>query len=132
MNRTFITLGAVSAAVAVGLGAFAAHGLEGQVEERALAAFETGAQYQMYHALGLIAVGLFPTHRSRLSTAAGWAFVVGTICFSGGLYAWTLTGVGPLMAVVPLGGISFILGWLFFAFAAVGPRPALPLTSSED
>ncbi|MGH7355651.1 MAG: DUF423 domain-containing protein [Candidatus Rokuibacteriota bacterium] len=117
VDRAFLTLGAVSAALAVGLGAFAAHGLRGRLGPDALATFETGARYHMYHALGLVAVAWAASRWPGGATAAaGWLFVAGTVLFSGSLYLLSVTGQKWLGAVTPLGGVAFILGWLALAW----------------
>ena len=119
MERLFFGLGAISGALAVALGAFAAHGLRSRISADALATFETGARYHMYHALALLAVawaiGRWP---SGWASAAGWLFVAGTVLFSGSLYLLAVTGVRALGAITPLGGLAFILGWLALAWAA--------------
>lgn len=85
-----------------------------------LEVFETGARYQMYHALALVAVGLVlvRTPGARLVTASGWLFVAGTVLFSGSLYGMALTGVSALGAITPLGGVCFIGGWGCLAASA--------------
>lgn len=119
MQRLFGTLGALSAALAVAAGAFAAHALRGRLAPDLLAVFETGARYQMYHALALLAAagaaGRWPV---RLVRAAGWLFVAGTVLFSGSLYALALSGVGTLGVITPLGGVAFLAGWACLAAAA--------------
>src|SRR5262245_8812679 len=123
MVRLFIGLGAISAALAVALGAFAAHGLRSRVTAEALATFETGARYHMYHALALFAVSwAFTRWPGPWVTAAGWLFVAGTVLFSGSLYLLVLTGVRALGAITPFGGLAFILGWLALALAAWNAR----------
>jgi len=116
MERLFAAAGAVSAAIAVAAGAFGAHALKRRLSPDLLAVFETGARYQMYHALALLAVAWaltrWPTPPVR---AAGWLFVAGTVCFSGSLYLLSLTGARWLGAVTPLGGLLFIAGWLALA-----------------
>ncbi len=108
----WLALAAASGFVSVAAGAFGAHGLEGRVGAAELAAFETGARYQMYHALALIAVawmagrGLAP----RAVAFAGGAFVVGTVLFSGSLYVLGLTGSRALVWLTPLGGLGFLAG----------------------
>ncbi|OGL18277.1 MAG: hypothetical protein A3F92_04040 [Candidatus Rokubacteria bacterium RIFCSPLOWO2_12_FULL_71_22] len=120
MERPFFVLGAVSAALAVALGAFAAHGLRGRVPPELLVTFETGARYHMYHALGLLAAAWAATRwPGGATTAAGWLFVAGTILFAGSLYVLVLTGQRWLGAVTPLGGAAFIAGWLALAWAAL-------------
>lgn len=119
MERLFFGLGALSAFVSVAAGAFGAHALRARLPADLLAAFETGARYQMYHALGLIAVawaaGRWP---GPLTQCAGWLFVAGTLLFSGSLYALALSGARWLGAVTPLGGVAFLAGWVCLALAA--------------
>jgi uncharacterized membrane protein YgdD (TMEM256/DUF423 family) len=116
--NVFAVCGALSAFVAVAAGAFGAHALRTRVAPELLAVFETAARYQMYHALGLLAVA---AAMSRWSTpqlrAAGWLFLAGTILFSGSLYLLALTGVRGLGAVTPFGGLCFLAGWLLLAVA---------------
>ncbi len=120
MSRAFVVLGALSGLVGVGLGAFAAHGLRGRLSPDLLEIFETGTRYQMYHALGLLAVAWAATRwPGGLVTAAGWLFVAGTVVFSGSLYLLGLTGQRWLGAVTPLGGLALLLGWLALAGAAL-------------
>jgi uncharacterized membrane protein YgdD (TMEM256/DUF423 family) len=122
MERHFLTIGALSAAISVAAGAFGAHALRARVEPRLLEVFETAARYQMYHALALMAVawvaGRWP---GTLSTASGWLFVAGTLLFSGSLYAMTFTGVRALGAITPIGGVCFIAGWVCLALAVRAP-----------
>ena len=119
MERTFATLGAISAFLAVAAGAFGAHALRARLEPDLLAAFETGARYQMYHALGLVAVAwLLGRVPGPVATWAGWLFLAGTVLFSGSLYALALSGIRQLGAITPLGGVAFLSGWICFALAA--------------
>lgn len=119
MDRLFFSLGAASAFVAVAAGAFGAHALRARLSPELLAVFETGARYQMYHALGLMAVAWAVTRwPGALPQWAGWLFVGGTLLFSGSLYALALSGVRALGAVTPLGGVAFLAGWVCLALAA--------------
>ena len=119
MDRLFFSLGALSAFVAVAAGAFGAHALRGALTPELLDVFETAARYQMYHALALLAVGWLARHGGcRATAAAGWLFAIGTVLFSGSLYALSLTGVRWLGAITPLGGAAFLGGWLALAWAA--------------
>ena len=106
--------------LAVALGAFAAHGLRSRLTPDLLANFETGARYQMYHALALLAVAWAVTHwtRSAFPSYAGWLFVVGTLLFSFSLYLLAVTGARWLGAITPLGGVAFVAGWVCLALAA--------------
>ena len=120
MERLFIIMGALSGAIGVAAGAFGAHALRARVEPRMLEVFETGARYQMYHALAMLAaawmVSRFP---GALMNASGWLFMAGTVLFSGSLYAMALTGVRALGAITPLGGVCFLAGWACIALAAM-------------
>jgi uncharacterized membrane protein YgdD (TMEM256/DUF423 family) len=119
LARIFVTVGALSGFVAVAAGAFGAHGLRARLAPDLLAVFETGARYQMYHALAMIAAGWVVSRTPGAAAAwAGWLFLAGTIVFSGTLYALALTGVRWLGAVTPLGGLCFLAGWLCLALAA--------------
>jgi len=121
MERTFLMLGALSGAISVAAGAFGAHALTSRVEPRLLEVFETGARYQMYHALALLVVAWAAARwPGSLTTASGWLFVAGTLLFSGSLYAMTFTGIRALGAITPIGGVCFIAGWLCLAFAVRG------------
>jgi uncharacterized membrane protein YgdD (TMEM256/DUF423 family) len=116
MSRLFVVLGAVSSFIAVAAGAFGAHALRARLPADLLAVFETAARYQMYHALGVLAVAWavtqWPTTLVRL---AAWLFLAGTVLFSGSLYALALTGARWWGAVTPLGGLLFLGGWLSLA-----------------
>jgi len=117
MQRTFAVLGALSAALGVVAGAFAAHGLRGRAD--LLAVFETGARYQMYHALGLLAVArALDRWPGGAAAVAGWLFVAGIVLFSGSLYLLALGSPSWLGAVTPGGGLCFIAGWAVLAWVA--------------
>ncbi len=117
--RLWLILGAASAFISVSAGAFGAHALKARLSPDLLTIFETGARYQMYHSLGLIAIGLLMAPRpSPLLNGAGWAMLVGIVLFSGSLYALALSGVRALGAITPLGGLGFLAGWLLFLLAA--------------
>lgn len=116
MERVFFVAGAVSAFVGVAVGAFGAHGLKNRLDAEALAVFEVGVRYQMYHAFALFAASWACSRwPGTLAAAGGWLFVAGTIIFSGSLYALSLTGVRWLGAITPLGGLAFLAGWLCLA-----------------
>ena len=120
MERTFVALGALSALVSVAAGAFGAHALRTRLAPELLAAFETGARYQMFHALGLLAAAWAGERWPGPAAAwAGWLFLAGTVAFSGSLYLLALTGTRWLGAVTPLGGVAFLAGWLALAWAAL-------------
>ncbi len=114
--------GALSGLLAVALGAFAAHALETRFDADRLATFQTAAHYQLIHALALIAAAWVGTvGRPVQALAAARAFLVGTILFSGSLYALALTGSGWLGAITPFGGVLFLAGWIMLAMACRRP-----------
>jgi uncharacterized membrane protein YgdD (TMEM256/DUF423 family) len=120
MDRTFFGLGALSALVSAAAGAFGAHGLRAWLTPEYLAVFETAARYQMYHALGLLAVAWAVTRWPGSSAVgAGWLFLAGTVLFSGSLYALALTGARWLGAITPLGGVAFLAGWFCLILAVM-------------
>jgi uncharacterized membrane protein YgdD (TMEM256/DUF423 family) len=119
MEQTFAVLGALSAFIAVAAGAFGAHGLRQRLSSDMLAVFDIAVRYQMYHALALLAVSWAHTRWPGPALhLAGYAFLAGTILFSGSLYLLSLTGVRWLGAITPLGGVGFLIGWLALAWAA--------------
>ena len=119
MARLWLLLAACAGFTGVALGAFAAHGLKSQLTPAYLAVFQTGTHYQLIHALALFGVGLLATLRpAPLVNYAGALFSVGILLFSGSLYALTLSGIGALGMVTPLGGLAFLAGWSCLGLAA--------------
>lgn len=119
MFRVLLLLAALFGFTGVGLGAFAAHGLKGQLSAEYLAVFQTGVHYQMLHALALLGLAaLWQRLGGRLLTAAGVCFCVGILLFSGSLYALTLSGISALGMITPVGGLMFLAGWLCLGLAA--------------
>jgi uncharacterized membrane protein YgdD (TMEM256/DUF423 family) len=114
----WLIIGAISGFISVAFGAFGAHALSQRLSERALAIYHTGAQYQMYHALGLVAFGLWVNQQGTPSSGVGICWSAGTLLFSGSLYALALTDIKILGAITPLGGVLFLTGWILFAFQA--------------
>jgi uncharacterized membrane protein YgdD (TMEM256/DUF423 family) len=106
-----LLLAGLLGAVAVLLGAFAAHGLRSRLTPDQLAVFETGVRYQMFHALALGLCALLGRTGARLRVAP-WCFLAGTVLFSGSLYALALDAARWLGAVTPFGGVAFVAGWL--------------------
>jgi uncharacterized membrane protein YgdD (TMEM256/DUF423 family) len=128
--KLWLVLAALLGAADVALGSFHAHGLEQWLQKQTTDAGEvakrmencaTGLKYQMYHALALCAVGLLAFRQNSAAlTAAGVCFFLGVLLFSGMLYGIVFTGVKILGAIVPIGGVLMIVGWLALAWAAVG------------
>ena len=107
-----LLIGALLAALGVLLGAFGAHGLRAALSPEALGWWQTGVQYQMWQALGLVAIGAARLPGTRLSV---WLLALGTLVFSGSLYVLALTGARWLGMVTPVGGVLMIAGWVCFA-----------------
>ena len=116
----FITLGAFNMALAVMLGAFGAHGLKAKVTPEQLARWHTGCEYHVYHALALFGIGVLMASQPQWSWAKNpaWCLQVGIVIFSGSLYAMTLGAPRWFGAITPIGGMSFIIGWLWLAYAS--------------
>lgn len=119
--KLFIIFGAINAFLAVALGAFGAHGLEGKLEPKYMANWQTAVNYQMFHAIGLLAIGILTGKlpANGLISASGWFVLSGIILFSGSLYMLSLTKVSILGAITPFGGVSFLIGWVLVMIAAV-------------
>ena len=119
MARLWLLLSAVAGFSGVALGAFAAHGLKSQLTPAYLAVFQTGAHYQLVHALALFGVSLLALLRpGALVNCAGSLFALGILLFSGSLYALTFSGIAALGMVTPFGGLAFLAGWLCLGLAA--------------
>jgi len=120
MFPKYFVIGAVNAALAIALGAFGAHGLEGKVTDHYLDVFETGVRYHMYSALGLMLIALLDKvlGGSRKVMIGGRLIFAGTIIFSGSLYILTLTGFSKLGMITPIGGVAMIAGWVFVILGA--------------
>lgn len=132
MIRVWVLTAALNGLVAVAAGAFGAHGLQGRLEPKMLANWETAARYQMYHALALLAVAWFATRASGgptgVTAVGAWALVSGTAIFCGSLYIMCLTGMRWLGAITPIGGVALLVGWASLAWAAWTQRmPPSPL-----
>jgi len=106
------------AGLGVAAGAFGAHALRQRLPTELLGVFETGVRYQMYHALGLLAVALASDRWPSVDlNLAGWLFLVGILLFSGSLYALCLSGLRTLGAITPVGGLCFLLAWAKLAWS---------------
>jgi uncharacterized membrane protein YgdD (TMEM256/DUF423 family) len=120
-TRKFIIAGALSAALAIGLGAFGAHALRTSLSPRMLEIYHTAVLYHLVHSLGLLAVAFvcFLKPASRAAEFSGWLMSAGIILFSGSLYMLAVTGLKWLGAITPLGGIALMAAWLLLAAAAL-------------
>jgi uncharacterized membrane protein YgdD (TMEM256/DUF423 family) len=121
----WIRIGAIWGFLAVAMGAFGAHGLKARLDGLGTAAnYQTAAQYHMYHALALVAVGVlgFAGRAGAALSVAGWSFLAGSLIFSGSLYLLSVTGMKWLGRVTPIGGVLLLVGWAALAIAASGGR----------
>ena len=122
MVKFFLVTGSISAALCIVLGAFAAHGLKQQLSAESLSAFQTGVQYQFYHSLGLILVGIVMLQlqmTTGLVKYAGLVMLAGIVLFSGSLYLLSVGAPRWLGPVTPIGGFAFIVAWLLLAIGVV-------------
>ena len=119
--KIFVLRGAICAFLSVALGAFGAHGLQGKMEQKYLDIWETGVRYEMYHALGLILIGIIAGNvkSSSLLNWSGWLMFLGIVIFSGSLYVLSLTKINILGAITPIGGVAFLIAWILLGTAAV-------------
>ncbi|PHR66198.1 DUF423 domain-containing protein [Pseudidiomarina marina] len=117
--KVFVMLGAINMALGVILGAFGAHGLEKMISPEMVEVFQTGVQYQIYHALGLlmVAVLLIPYPKASGLRTGGWIMLAGIILFSGSLYMLALTGIQFFGPITPIGGVCFIVAWIWIFWA---------------
>jgi uncharacterized membrane protein YgdD (TMEM256/DUF423 family) len=121
MQKKYFVISAVLMALAVGLGAFGAHILSSMLSPKALETFKTGVHYHMIHAIGILVTTLVAAQwgTDKKLLWANRLFLSGIILFSGSLYGLSLTGAKWFGPITPLGGVSFIAGWLTFALAIV-------------
>ncbi|HSD97909.1 MAG TPA: DUF423 domain-containing protein [Sulfuricaulis sp.] len=119
--KLFLILGGFNAALVVLLGAFGAHALKARLSMEMLAVYQTGVYYHLFHALGLVAVGLVATQIADTVYLkwSGSLMLAGIILFSGSLYVLSVSGLRWFGIVTPIGGISFIAAWTLFVVAIV-------------
>ncbi|AIF44712.1 DUF423 domain-containing protein [Virgibacillus sp. SK37] len=111
--KLFLLLGVINGFLAVALGAFGAHGLEGKISEKALSTWEKAVNYQMFHTMALLVTGLLTTKITGSGIGwAGWMFFIGIILFSGSLYIYSTTAIKTFAMITPLGGVAFLIGWV--------------------
>ena len=123
-TSTLITVAAVLLMAGVGAGAFGAHGLRAHVAPDMLAVWQTAVLYQMVHALGLLAVAAMrPRLHCRFASASVLFLLAGVALFSGSLYLLVLTETRGIGAITPVGGVSFMIGWLLLAVSALKGGP---------
>lgn len=115
--KAVLILAGILGAISVGIGAFGAHGLEATLTANGrVETFETAVKYQFYHTLALLLLGILMLNfQQNYLTYAAYAFTGGIVVFSGSLYVLSLTNMTWLGAITPIGGLGFILGWVFLA-----------------
>ncbi|MFD1020032.1 DUF423 domain-containing protein [Thalassobacillus hwangdonensis] len=115
--KIFLILAVVNGFLAVALGAFGAHGLEGKISEKALKTWEKAVNYQMFHTMALFVTALLASKYPAGSFAgAGWFFFIGILLFSGSLYIYSTTSIKTFAIITPLGGLSFLIGWVILGY----------------
>jgi uncharacterized membrane protein YgdD (TMEM256/DUF423 family) len=119
--KLFLALGGIAALLAVALGAFGAHALKSRLPPEMLAVWHTGVEYHIFHALGLLAVGIVAIHLPDSAPLkwSGWLMLAGIVLFSGSLYLLALSGERWLGAVTPLGGLAFLAAWALLVAAVL-------------
>ncbi len=113
------SVGAILLALAVIIGAFGAHALQGRLDAYSKGVYETGVMYHFFHAMGLLVVSFLPRLGLLSAPRAAWVcglLLVGILLFSGSLYALAISGVRMLGAVTPIGGLAFIAAWVLLAY----------------
>ncbi|PAV31415.1 hypothetical protein CIL05_01810 [Virgibacillus profundi] len=116
--KLFLLLGVINGFLAVALGAFGAHGLEGKISEKALGTWDKAVNYQMFHTMALLVTGLLIAKVTGGSLVwAGWMFFIGIILFSGSLYIYSTTAIKTFAMITPLGGVAFLIGWVLLGTA---------------
>ncbi len=119
--RLFLVLASLNGLLATGLGAFGSHALKGRLSDYAMSVFQIANQYQFYYTFGLALVGVLLMLRPELSLlrVSGWLMFSGIMVFSGSLYILAISGVKILGAITPIGGLCFIVSWVFIAYAMI-------------
>ncbi len=118
--KTVIFIASILGALSVGIGAFGAHGLEATLQANGrIDTFETAVKYQFYHALAILLLGILMINvQGNYFNYAFYCFLIGIVIFSGSLYTLALTNITWLGAITPIGGLAFILGWVFLALGS--------------
>ncbi|WP_087973676.1 DUF423 domain-containing protein [Oceanobacillus rekensis] len=119
--KLFLIFGVINGFLAVALGAFGAHGLEGRITEKAIGTWEKAVTYQMFHTMALLVTGLLLARfqGEGLLTTGGWMFMAGIVLFSGSLYTYALTSIKTFAMITPIGGVAFLIGWVMVGIAVM-------------
>jgi len=123
MQKKFLLHGAMFMALAVALGAVGSHALSHKLTEHSMYLFNLGVNYQIYHAIGLLAIGIiYAQYPNKNTQVAGWLMLAGIIGFSGGLYFYAITQIEWVRSIIPVGGVLLILSWLALILAIFGKQ----------
>ncbi|GAA4345079.1 DUF423 domain-containing protein [Kangiella taiwanensis] len=118
MKKNFLLHGAMFMALAVALGAVGSHALASKLTEKSMHLFNLGVNYQVYHAIGLLAIGIiFAQFPNKKTLTAGWLMFTGIIGFSGGLYFYAITQQEWVRSIIPVGGVLLISSWVALILA---------------
>ncbi|REJ09321.1 DUF423 domain-containing protein [Halobacillus trueperi] len=118
--KLFLILAVINGFLSVALGAFGAHGLEGKVSEKGLDQWGKAVDYQMFHTMALFVTALLMSKiQTGVMTGAGWFFLIGILLFSGSLYIYATSGIKVFAMITPLGGLSFLIGWILLGYAVI-------------
>lgn len=118
--KALLIVGVINGFLAVALGAFGAHGLEGKISDQALKTWEKAVQYQMFHTVSILFTALAMIKIQATSLAwSGWLFTIGIILFSGSLYVYSTTGIRSLAMITPFGGVFFLIGWIVLGYTMI-------------
>lgn len=120
-DKNIAAMGSFIMAATIAIGAFGAHGLKEMLDADALATFEVGVRYQMYHAFGILILALVPSISQKLKQRIFWLFIIGILFFSGSIYLLSMSSlisfeVSTIGFITPLGGLLFIMGWVLLAY----------------
>jgi uncharacterized membrane protein YgdD (TMEM256/DUF423 family) len=118
--KIFLVLAVLNGFLSVALGAFGAHGLEGKVSQKGLEQWGKAVDYQMFHTMALFVTALLMGKiQTGAMTGAGWFFFIGILLFSGSLYIYAPTGIKTFAMITPIGGLSFLIGWILLGYAVI-------------
>ncbi|GEL77315.1 DUF423 domain-containing protein [Tenuibacillus multivorans] len=118
--KALLLIGVVNGFLAVALGAFGAHGLEGRLSEKMLQTWEKAVQYQMFHTVAILIAGMMLLRfDSSMFASAGWTFLIGIILFSGSLYIYSLSTIKTFAMITPIGGVAFLVGWVLLGIGVM-------------
>jgi uncharacterized membrane protein YgdD (TMEM256/DUF423 family) len=117
--KILLIIAAINGFLAVMLGAFGAHGLEGKISEKMLNTWDKAVQYQMFHTVALFVTAILAMKANVSLNGAGWFFFIGIILFSGSLYIYSVSGIKIFAMITPLGGVAFLIGWVLLCIAVL-------------